>query len=133
MNRIDVLPDDVLLEIFDLHDMIRGMAIAGPCVSTMEKPCFSITASPESATFLYTKHTRKGYTGRLASLSSHRYGRYQCGLFIRHGQRHCSTWAEQSRMSCRPLESWGSAIEKRLGRDAGAIPGVDRSAAPLKF
>ena len=33
------------------------MAIAGPCVSTMEKLCSWITTSPEPATFYYTQHT----------------------------------------------------------------------------
>jgi hypothetical protein len=105
------------------------MAIAGSCVSTMEKPCFSITASPESATLLYIQNTRKGHTGRLASLASHHSGQY--GLIIRHGQPHRSTWAEQSRMSSLPLEP-GLAIGRSLGTDARAIPGVDTSAAHLK-
>ena len=48
------------------------MAIAGSCVSTMEKPRFSITASPESATLLYTKDAGNEHTERLASLSSRR-------------------------------------------------------------
>ena len=40
----------------------------------MEKPCFSITTSPQSATFLHTPNTDKGQTGHLANLSSHRQG-----------------------------------------------------------
>ena len=48
------------------------MAIAGSCVSTMEKRCPWITTSPKSATFLYTQNTRKRHTGRLATLASHR-------------------------------------------------------------
>jgi hypothetical protein len=43
------------------------MAIAGSCLSTMEKPCSWITTSPQSATFLYTQNTHKGYTGCLAT------------------------------------------------------------------
>ena len=46
------------------------MAIPGSCVSAMEKPCFSITASPESATCLYTRNTLKRHAGPLASLAS---------------------------------------------------------------
>ena len=49
------------------------MAIAGPRVSTMEKPCFWITTSPEPATLFYTQNSRKGQTGHLANrLASHR-------------------------------------------------------------
>jgi len=48
------------------------MAKAGSRVPTMEKPCFSVTTSLESATFLYNPNTRKGQTGRLASLTSPR-------------------------------------------------------------
>ena len=58
------------------------MAIAGSCVPTMEKPCFSITTSPETAPFLYTQSTRKRHTGHLASFASHHQGHY--GLIIRH-------------------------------------------------
>jgi hypothetical protein len=71
----------------------RGMAITGSCVSKMEKSCFSIIPSPESATLLYARNTRKRHSGRLAGLAYRR-----CGKYITHGQRHCSTW-EQSRMS----------------------------------
>jgi len=46
------------------------MAIAGSCVSTMEKPCLWITTSSESATSLFTQNTGKGHTGRLASVAS---------------------------------------------------------------
>jgi hypothetical protein len=105
------------------------MAIAGSCVSTMEKPCSWIAMPPESATCLHTQNPRKGHTGHLASLTSHRCGQY--GLLIRHGQRHCSTWAERSRMSSLPLGPCGLATGKSLGCDAGAIPGLDRSAALL--
>jgi hypothetical protein len=66
------------------------MAIAGSCMSTMEKNCFRITTSPESATFLYTRNTRKGHTGRLASLTSHRRGHLH-GLVIGNGQPYCGT------------------------------------------
>ena len=75
--------------------MDGGMAIAGSCVSTTEKPCFWITTSPESATVLYGRYTRKGQIGRLATLASRRWRLY--GL-IRHGQRHCRTRAESSRL-----------------------------------
>src|SRR6267154_4597108 len=98
------------------------MAIAGSCVPTMEKPCPWITASLESATLLYTQYTRKGHIGRLASLASHHSGRY--GL-IRHGQCRCNTWAERSCMSSLPLGSWGSAIGRSHGTDAGVIPRID--------
>ena len=50
----------------------RGMAIAGSHVSMMEKPCSWFTTPSELATFLYTRNTRKGRTGRLACLASHR-------------------------------------------------------------
>jgi hypothetical protein len=52
------------------------MAIVCQCVSTTEKSCFSITASLESAIVLYTQNTRKGYTGRMASLGSPRKWQY---------------------------------------------------------
>ena len=72
----------------------REMAIAGSCVSTMEKPRFSITASSGSAPLLCIQNTRKGHTKRLASFASHRQWRYDSQVFIliiRHGQRHHST------------------------------------------
>ena len=100
------------------------MAIAGSCVPTMEKPCLCITASLGSATLVYTQNTRKGHTGRLASLASHRSGRYR--LITSHGQHHRSTGAEQSCMSSLPLGSCGSAIGRSLGTDACVIPRVDR-------
>jgi hypothetical protein len=56
----------------------------------MEKSRSRITASAESATFLYAQNTRKGHTGRLASLASHKW-QYLNG----HGKRDYSTWAEQ--------------------------------------
>jgi hypothetical protein len=64
------------------------MAIAGSCLSTMEKPRFCITTSPESATLLYTQNTGKEHTGRLAGLTSHRSHR-QCRYynFIGHERR----------------------------------------------
>ena len=62
------------------------MAITGPCLSPMEKPCFRIIASPEPAALLYTQNTRKRHAGRLASLTSPRYGQYDlntgCGQHI---------------------------------------------------
>ena len=88
------------------------MAIAGPCLSTMENPCSGITTSPESPTLLHTQNTRKGHTGRLVSLASHRLG--QDVLINRHGQPHCSTWTEQSRMSSLPLSPCGLAIGRSL-------------------
>ncbi len=66
-----------------------SMAIAGSCLSTMEKPRLWITTSFESATFLYTRNTRKGHTGRLACLASPYLGGYV--LVIMHGQHHCNT------------------------------------------
>ena len=47
------------------------MATTGSCVSTMEEHYFRITASPRFATSLYTRNTRKGHIGRLASLASY--------------------------------------------------------------
>ena len=43
---------------------------------------------------------------------------------ITDGQHHCSTWAEQSRLSGLPLGPLELAIGKRHGRDAGLIPRV---------
>jgi hypothetical protein len=106
------------------------MAIAGPCVSTMEKPRSWINTSPETATLLFTRNTRKEHTGRLANLASHHSGLY--ALNIGHGQHNRSTWAEQSRMSSRPRGPCGSAMAKSLGCDAGAIPEADRAAALLR-
>ena len=71
MRRIDILPDDVLLGIFDFYvDMslsyIRKTGIeawqslAHVC-RQMEKPCSWIATSPESAAFVYTRNTRKGH------------------------------------------------------------------------
>src|SRR6266849_7462085 len=135
MKRIDVLPDAVLLEIFEFYMIMypsyrgkagyRSMAIACSCMSTMEKSCFSITTSPQSATFLYSQNTRKGHLRRLATLSSPREWKYD---LIRHGQRHCSTWSEQSRMSSH-LAPCGLATGRSPGTDACAIPGANRSAA----
>src|SRR6266566_7324040 len=96
----------------------RSMANPNSCVSTMEEPSSWVTTSAESATSLYTRSTRKGHTGCLASLSSHRYGRY--GPLIKHGQHYCSTWAEQSRTSS-PIVPYGLAIGRSLGTDADAI------------
>jgi hypothetical protein len=71
MKQIDILPDDVLLEMFDFYTITdpldddissdeyketiesRDMAIADPCVPTLEKPCSWITTSLKFATFLY--------------------------------------------------------------------------------
>ncbi len=64
------------------------MAIAGSCVSTMEKPCLWITTSPESATFMYTQNTRKEHPGRLAGLASPHWGRH---VIIRRGRHYCGT------------------------------------------
>ncbi len=77
------------------------MAIAGSCVSTMEKRHLQITTSLESAASLYTQNTRKEHTGRLASLASPHFGGHV--LNIGHGRHHCGTWADQSRMLSRPL------------------------------
>ena len=46
------------------------MAIAGPRVSTMEKHCFSVTKTSESATLLFTQNARKAHATYLASLAS---------------------------------------------------------------
>jgi len=47
------------------------MANAGARVSTMEKRCFWIPTSPESATLLYTENTSEAHAGYLGrSLSS---------------------------------------------------------------
>ena len=92
----------------------------------MEKPCFQITTSPESEPLLYTQNISKRQTGHLTSLASHHSD--HADLFIRHGQHDCSTWAKQSRMSSH-LGSCELAIGRDLGTDAGAISGVDGSAA----
>jgi hypothetical protein len=49
------------------------MAVTRSCLSTMEKSCFRITTSLESATSLYAQNTHR-HTGRLASLASRHYG-----------------------------------------------------------
>jgi hypothetical protein len=67
------------------------MAIAGSRVSTMEKPRFWITTSPESATLLYARYTRKRQTENLAGLASHHSGLYGRR---RHGQYHRSIKAD---------------------------------------
>src|SRR6266403_4292184 len=107
------------------------MAIAGSCVSTMEKCYLWITTSPESTTFMYTQNTRKGHPGRLASSASHHQGGND--LIIRRGQHCCSPWADQSRMSSRPLGPCGSGFGKSIGSDAGAIPGADTPVALLNW
>jgi hypothetical protein len=73
------------------------MAITGSCVSTMEKPYFRITTSPESPTCLYILNTHKGQTGRLASLASHRCGQYP----ISSGMDNIIAALEQSNRVCR--------------------------------
>ena len=107
------------------------MASPRSCVSKVEKRCSSIVKSPESTSLLYTKNTHKGYTGRLASLTSPRWAWVWYDLNNRHGQHHCSTWAEQSCTSSRPRGPCGLAIGKSLGCDAGPIPTVDTS-VPLR-
>jgi len=97
------------------------MANAGSCVSTMEIPCFG---SPRRLNLrLYISNTRKGHSGRLASLASH-----HCFAPNRHGQRHCGTWAEKSRMSSLLVALW-LEIGRSPGIDARVIPRVDSSAA----
>ncbi len=104
------------------------MAIAGSCVSTMEKHRFWITTPPESATSLHTGNACKRQVGRLASLASPHLGQYD--LFTRHGQHRNSTWAGQSRMSSQPRWPSGLAIGIRFGSNAGAISGAE-TVAPL--
>jgi hypothetical protein len=95
---IDVLPDDVLLTIFDFYvvryqdldsDFVAGdVALsyqdtktkirswqAGTRVSTVERPRFCITTPPESATLLYNQNTCKEDPGCLARLASPHPGR----------------------------------------------------------
>ncbi|KAF8502597.1 hypothetical protein F5888DRAFT_1105901 [Russula emetica] len=79
----DMLPDDVLLEIFDFHvdeDMYEDFEpsekqtielITLVHVSTLEKCRFSITTSPQSATHLYNQNTCEGHPGHLAAFASH--------------------------------------------------------------
>ncbi len=50
--------------------MGRVVAAAGPCVSTVEEPCFRITTSPESATLLYLRNSYDEDPGYLAGLTS---------------------------------------------------------------
>ena len=104
VKRIDVLPDDILLEIFDFYvsDLWYGDKRRREEWQILVHVCRRwrglVLGSPrrlESASLLYTLYTRKGHTGRLASLASRRYRQY--GL-IGHGQRHCSTRAEQSHL-----------------------------------
>jgi hypothetical protein len=59
------------------------MAIAGTRVSTVEKPCFPITTSPEAATLLYTRNICKDLPGCLANLAS----------------RHCGQWPHAQNVS----------------------------------
>jgi hypothetical protein len=135
VKQIDILPYDALLGIFDFY-----MDVYAPFAKTDAEAWqllvhvyqrwrspFSITTSPESATFLYTPNMRKRDTGRLASLASHRCGLY--GLIIKDGQRRCSTCAEQSHMSSLPLGHCELATWKSLGRDAGVIPRADSNPA----
>ena len=77
---IDVLPDEVLLAIFDFcvdeHPFAndekkeRGVAVTSARVSTMAKRRFWITTSPQSATCLHIRNTREGHAGCLAGLTS---------------------------------------------------------------
>jgi hypothetical protein len=55
----------------DLFRKSAKVANAGPCVSTMEKPRFWISASLEPATRLYISNTYEENPGCLASLASH--------------------------------------------------------------
>src|SRR6266852_380356 len=98
----------------------------------MAMPRFWITTSSQSPTLLYTRSTHKGQTGRLASLAPHRLGWAPYDLFT-HTQRHCSTWAEQSRIRSLPFTTFGLENGTSLGRYAGAIPGVDKAAALVRW
>jgi hypothetical protein len=82
LGQIEVLPDDVLLAIFDFfmvrdQDFLRSgdqppTLITTGTISnrTVEGPCFSITMSPESATLLYARISYKEVPGCLACLTS---------------------------------------------------------------
>jgi hypothetical protein len=73
---IDMLPDDVLVEIFfyvNIRDRYPGttmrntMACTRACVSKMEIPRVCITASPQPTTRVWWTSTYVGGAGRLAS------------------------------------------------------------------
>ena len=88
MISIEVLPDDVLLAIFDFYvnervmklprNLVsissqtfgRGVVAAGTRVSVMANHCLQITPSPQSATWLFIQYTRQGEAGYLASVTS---------------------------------------------------------------
>jgi hypothetical protein len=46
------------------------MADADSCVSKMEKRYLWVPTSPESTTVLYSRNTREGHAGRLATPTS---------------------------------------------------------------
>ena len=103
VKRIDILPDDVLLEIFDFY-MIIPSYTGNPrykawqsLVHVCRRWRILVFGSPrrlDLRLFLYIQNTR---TRHLASLTSRRFRRY--APKIRHGQHHlCGTRAEQSRI-----------------------------------
>jgi hypothetical protein len=73
-----MLPDDVLLEIFDFFaeefvfykrkDRVVADTVAR--VSALVKRCFRITTSPPSATLLFRQNASKGHAGSLTTLAS---------------------------------------------------------------
>ena len=85
MRPIDVLPDDILLAIFDfcvdrnpfrrlvraeMKKRDRGVAVTGARLSTMENPSFWIITSPEAATCLYCQNTCEGHARCMATLAT---------------------------------------------------------------
>ena len=107
----------------------RGMTIAGPCVSMMENLVFGSPCRLNLRPFCTPETLVKDMLDVWQALPLI-FRQYD--LVTRDRQRRCGTWAGQSRMSSHPSGPCGLAIGESLGRGAGAIPGVDRSALRLK-
>jgi hypothetical protein len=73
VGRIDVLPDDVLLEIFDFYmekTKVDAWHLLVHVCRRWRCLCFWVATSSQFATCLYTQNTLKGHTGCLASPAS---------------------------------------------------------------
>jgi len=100
------------------------MAKAGACVSTMARPCFPVTASPESATFVHNQYACKEEAGYLAGLAYGRIG-WLLSPNMELGEYYFCTRKKRSHM---PNIHWVSVeFADRIipAHYAGTIPGIN--------
>lgn len=138
MTRIDVLPDEVLLEIFELNLKMmnstlgsRGARAWKLLIHVCRRWRNLVFRSPRRLKLrLYCTPETPARKTLVVWPSLASYHRRRCDLIGI--QRHYIAWEAQSRMSSLPQAPRTLAFGKCLGRDAGTIPGVDRAEALLR-